>query len=316
MRRSSVITIVLLVLVIIGLVIALVATNLSKNTDETDAQNTETLANEENSQNIQQEEGTAISLDSEVVHKAYKILRTDEDFYNVKGDSKTVSDFTNEQIQNIAYEFSGKDKLEEYKGNMIDGKLSKANMDESIKEVFGNVTYNPSDIGNIEFNDQDQAYYIKVGYGGSAGYTPYSISAIVKAEEFNDRYEITEKYLYLVPTLVYDEDGQNVGARYKVMNGNSYLDDSLGEYKEIGNLDIASVRNIPTVEELVNDVQEKEMYNGTEEESSKATQTLQRTTNIAKKLISKYYDDAAEYTHTFMKNDDGSIYWLKTEIIK
>ena len=315
MRRSSVITIVILVLVIIGLIVALAVTNLSNN-EMANSQNTQTSLNGENAQSINQEAGTAISLDSEIVHKAYKILRADEELYNVKGDSKTVKDFTNEQIQYIAYLVSAIDKMEMYKGNMVDRILSKKSMDESVKEVFGNVTYNPTNVNNLEYNSEEQVYYRKVGYGGSVGYNPYSISAIVKAEEFSDRYEITEKYLYLVPTLVYNENGQSVGARYKVMNGNSYLDDILGEYKEVGDLNIESVKNIPTVEELVNNVQEKEMYNGTEEESSKASQTLQRNINVSKKLISKYYDDAAEYKHTFMKNEDGTYYWLKTEIVK
>ena len=315
MRRSSVITIVILVLVIIGLIVALAVTNLSNN-EMANSQNTQTSLNGENAQSINQEAGTAISLDSEIVHKAYKILRADEELYNVKGDSKTVKDFTNEQIQYIAYLVSAIDKMEMYKGNMVDRILSKKSMDESVKEVFGNVTYNPTNVNNLEYNSEEQVYYRKVGYGGSVGYNPYSISAIVKAEEFSDRYEITEKYLYLVPTLVYNENGQSVGARYKVMNGNSYLDDILGEYKEVGDLNIESVKNIPTVEELVSDVQEKEMYNGTEEESSKASQTLQRNINVSKKLISKYYDDAAEYKHTFMKNEDGTYYWLKTEIVK
>ena len=315
MRRSSVITIVILVLVIIGLIVALAVTNLSNN-EMANSQNTQTSLNGENAQSINQEAGTAISLDSEIVHKAYKILRADEELYNVKGDSKTVKDFTNEQIQYIAYLVSAIDKMEMYKGNMVDRILSKTSMDESVKEVFGNVTYNPTNVNNLEYNSEEQVYYRKVGYGGSVGYNPYSISAIVKAEEFSDRYEITEKYLYLVPTLVYNENGQSVGARYKVMNGNSYLDDILGEYKEVGDLNIESVKNIPTVEELVSDVQEKEMYNGTEEESSKASQTLQRNINVSKKLISKYYDDAAEYKHTFMKNEDGTYYWLKTEIVK
>ena len=35
-----------------------------------------------------------------------------------------------------------------------------------------------------------------------------------------------------------------------------------------------------------------------------------------KKFISKYYDEATEYKHTFMKNEDGTYYWLKTEIVK
>ena len=315
MRRSSVITIVILVLVIIGLIVALAVTNLSNN-EMANSQNTQTSLNGENAQSINQEAGTAISLDSEIVHKAYKILRADEELYNVKGDSKTVKDFTNEQIQYIAYLVSAIDKMEMYKGNMVDRILSKKSMDESVKEVFGNVTYNPTNVNNLEYNSEEQVYYRKVGYGGSVGYNPYSISAIVKAEEFSDRYEITEKYLYLVPTLVYNENGQSVGARYKVMNGNSYLDDILGEYKEVGDLNIESVKNIPTVEELVSDAQEKEMYNGTEEESSKALQTLQRNINVSKKLISKYYDDAAEYKHTFMKNEDGTYYWLKTEIVK
>ena len=315
MRRSSVITIVILVLVIIGLIVALAVTNLSNN-EMANSQNTQTSLNGENAQSINQEAGTAISLDSEIVHKAYKILRADEELYNVKGATKTIKDFTNEQIQYIAYLVSAIDKMEMYKGNMVDRILSKTSMDESVKEVFGNVTYNPTNVNNLEYNSEEQVYYRKVGYGGSVGYNPYSISAIVKAEEFSDRYEITEKYLYLVPTLVYNENGQSVGARYKVMNGNSYLDDILGEYKEVGDLNIESVKNIPTVEELVSDVQEKEMYNGTEEESSKASQTLQRNINVSKKLISKYYDDAAEYKHTFMKNEDGSFYWLETEIVK
>ena len=315
MRRSSVITTVLLVLVIIGLIVALAVTNLSNN-EMANSQNTQTSLNGENAQSINQEAGTAISLDSEIVHKAYKILRADEELYNVKGATKTIKDFTNEQIQYIAYLVSAIDKMEMYKGNMVDRILSKTSMDESVKEVFGNVTYNPTNVNNLEYNSEEQVYYRKVGYGGSVGYNPYSISAIVKAEEFSDRYEITEKYLYLVPTLVYNENGQSVGARYKVMNGNSYLDDILGEYKEVGDLNIESVKNIPTVEELVSDVQEKEMYNGTEEESSKASQTLQRNINVSKKLISKYYDDAAEYKHTFMKNEDGSFYWLETEIVK
>ena len=265
---SLVITIVILVLVIIGLIVALAVTNLSNN-EMANSQNTQTSLNGENAQSINQEAGTAISLDSEIVHKAYKILRADEELYNVKGDSKTVKDFTNEQIQYIAYLVSAIDKMEMYKGNMLDRILSKTSMDESVKEVFGNVTYNPTNVNNLEYNSEEQVYYRKVGYGGSVGYNPYSISAIVKAEEFSDRYEITEKYLYLVPTLVYNENGQSVGARYKVMNGNSYLDDILGEYKEVGDLNIESVKNIATVEELVSDVQEKEMYNGTEEESSK-----------------------------------------------
>ena len=237
MRRSSVITIVILVLVIIGLIVALAVTNLSNN-EMANSQNTQTSLNGENAQSINQEAGTAISLDSEIVHKAYKILRADEELYNVKGDSKTVKDFTNEQIQYIAYLVSAIDKMEMYKGNMVDRIVSKKSMDESVKEVFGNVTYNPTNVNNLEYNSEEQVYYRKVGYGGSVGYNPYSISAIVKAEEFSDRYEITEKYLYLVPTLVYNENGQSVGARYKVMNGNSYLDDILGEYKEVGDLNI------------------------------------------------------------------------------
>ena len=35
-----------------------------------------------------------------------------------------------------------------------------------------------------------------------------------------------------------------------------------------------------------------------------------------KKIISLYYDDATEYKHTFVKNEDGSFYWQKTEIVK
>ena len=186
MRRSSVITIVILVLVIIGLIVALAVTNLSNN-EMANSQNTQTSLNGENAQSINQEAGTAISLDSEIVHKAYKILRADEELYNVKGDSKTVKDFTNEQIQYIAYLVSAIDKMEMYKGNGVDRILSKDGMDESVREVFGDVTYNPTNVNNLEYNSEEQVYYRKVGYGGNVGYNPYSISAIVKAEEFSDR---------------------------------------------------------------------------------------------------------------------------------
>ena len=67
MRRSSVITIILLVLVIIGLIVALIVTNLSSNNEIDNSQNTQTSLNGENAQSINQEAGTAISLDSESV---------------------------------------------------------------------------------------------------------------------------------------------------------------------------------------------------------------------------------------------------------
>ena len=157
MRRSSVITTVLLVLVIIGLIVALAVTNLSNN-EMANSQNTQTSLNGENAQSINQEAGTAISLDSEIVQKAYKIIRADEELYNVKGASKTIKDFTNEQIQYIAYLVSAIDKMEMYKENMVDRILSKTSMDESVKEVFGNVTYNPTNVNNLEYNSEEQVY--------------------------------------------------------------------------------------------------------------------------------------------------------------
>ena len=34
------------------------------------------------------------------------------------------------------------------------------------------------------------------------------------------------------------------------------------------------------------------------------------------KLLTKFYDQASEYKHTFIKNEDGTFYWYKSEIVK
>ena len=51
-------------------------------------------------------------------------------------------------------------------------------------------------------------------------------------------------------------------------------------------------------------------------DSVEVTQDMYSDYDYNKKIISKYYDEATEYEHTFMKNDDGTYYWLKTEIVK
>ena len=67
MRRSSVITIVILVLVIIGLVIALVVTNLPKDSSsEVIQENDEALNNEETTQNVEDEKHTSLDLNSNI----------------------------------------------------------------------------------------------------------------------------------------------------------------------------------------------------------------------------------------------------------
>ena len=132
--------------------------------------------------------------------------------------------------------------------------------------------------------------------------TSYDIKGIVKAEEYSDRYEITEKYLYI------ESHDTGNGANYEIRAWHSGLSKSLGRFSE-NSLEVGN----PQLNELLADVTVKAIYTGTPTSDSQYEKNIIENN---KKILSKYFDDATEYKHTFMKNEDGSYYWVKSEIIK
>ena len=121
MRRSSVITIVLLILVIIGLVVALVATNLPQEESEnTVLENNESVEYEQQQEENVEETPTSISLNSEIVQNMYNMIngRTGDIFHCLKKGKLTVEDLPNEYIQTIAYFYDASKYVERF--DMID----------------------------------------------------------------------------------------------------------------------------------------------------------------------------------------------------
>ena len=293
MRRSSVITIVLLVLVIIGLIVALVITNLpqKESVDENNViENNESLEDEKQQEEIVEETPTSVSLDSQIVKDMYDIVngRTGDIFHCLKKGKLTVEDLSDEYIQTIAYFNSAEDNVEKFDtvdNQMRYGKLEKRYMDEAVKKIFGDVEYEPTyvlyqsgDAKMLIYEPSENVYYMYGGFGG--GSNKFTHHAITKVEEYSDKYVVTEKMLTDDYTNGYHHVYSYYGQGYVFT---SDLLDSITD-SDIDSIDVS-----------------QDMYSQNEK---------------SKKLISKYYDDATEYQHTFVKNADGTYYWLKTEIVK
>lgn len=314
MRRSSIITTLLLVLVIIGLVVALVVTNLPPKQEVTDPNN-EQVVGEENvgEEKEEPETPTNVALDSEVVKQAYKTLSVTEDAYYLKG----VTEVTRENLQPYkiilaAYIICDKDKIQErtyenngstYTGRVLDAE----EIDRCVRLLYGDIEYQHCNFGNgiskiAAYNEEDNMYYFANGGGG--GYFSYSVRGIVNAEEYSDRYEITEKYLY-----VESHDTGN-GSNYEIRTWHSGLSQTLGYFRRDDSLEVSP----QTLNELLADVTVKAIYTG--DVTAVQYQSEKDTIENHKKILSKYYDQATEYKHTFMKNEDGTFYWYKSEIIK
>lgn len=301
MRRTSVITIILLVLVIVGLSIALVATNLpeqGKNTQtgETEVQN----VNKNEEEEKVNETPTEVSLDSEVVKDMYHMINDgNSDFFHYFKTGKiTKDDLSNEEKQIIAYYYYAMNNTEELTDAEIaigrESKIKASVMDEAIKKVFGDVSYNhtygyvqstkkSSNLHHLfEYDESNGVYYVYGGFGGGSDTLVYT--AITQVEEYSDRYEVTEKLLVAVTTssdmTLYPFYGRNV--RFSDV------------IETVQDSDISSMSN------------SKNVYCYAQSGNS----------DYAEKLISTYYDDATEYKHTFMKNEDGTYYWAKSEIVK
>lgn len=284
MKKGSIITIVLLVLIIVALSVALVITNLpekSNNADNPIENQGESILDEP-----QPESPTFITLDSNMAKNMYKILNAEtclEPFHSFKTGEITIDDLSNEEIQTIAYNFYI------LNNNDVDGKVSKSFIDENVKIIFGEgVEYKPTYIyiqneNNklLEYLAEDDSYHANSGFGN--GRRPIVYSAITQVSEYSDRYEVTEKMLYV--TVGQDENGRETNVIHSWFP-------VIGDQK-IAELDDIQVQNLKADRELCT----------VEDETSK-------------KLISNFYDKATEYKHTFKKNENGTYSWLKSEIIK
>ncbi len=299
MRRSSVITIIFLVLIIVGLVISLVVTNLPKNNSdmEVNKPNDTAVPNEIGANVDKKEEPNFIALDNKIVKDIYEILNksNNKDFFHyfTKGEI-TINDFDNEDIQTMAflYDIANKseEKLEESeKYKMRNGKFSKETMDNAVKKMFGDVKYEPTygyfqsaiksrESALFEYDKEKNVYYVNSGFGG--GSDIIARTAISKVEEYSDRYEVTEK-MVVTEGLPYD-GGYSIYPFYGT---------TIAYSKWIGRLSKSESENLTNSHNL---------YSANEYDA---------------KLLSKYFDSATEYKHTFNKNPDGTYYWVKTEII-
>lgn len=289
MRRSSIITIILLILVIISLIVALVITNLPKTGENNDT----TIENNENLEENQEEQEepetpTSVALDSEIVEEMYMLINgaTGDIFHWLKKGELTVDDLSNEYIQTIAFFYDAAKNIEEIEPDdqMRTGKLEVKYMDEAIKKVFGDVEYEPTYVlyqaggGKIlKYDSSEDIYYVYGGFGG--GTNQFIHTGITNVEEYSDKYIVTEKMLIDSYEYGYHNISSYYGQGYRFTSSLGHISDS-------------------------------------EVDSIIITQDMYSYNDKNKKILSKYYDDATEYRHTFVKNEDGSFYWQKTEIVK
>ncbi len=303
-NRVSIITILLLVLVIIGLSVALVVTNINYKKLINEKQ-CEITSNEENNDDTQasvDETPTYVSLDNEIVKDMYQILNSGPSvdlFHYFKKGVLTIEDFTDEDIQTIAFYRvkANQEELDDSEKVGIRGrKLQTKYMDEAVKKIFGDIEYEHTyalyqdiEIDGIfpklaEYDKSSDVYYINTGFGG--GSDTYAETAITKVEEYSDKYIVTEKLILTV-------NDSGFFTLYPFYGRNIRFDNIIERipHSDIDNL--TNTKNVYSYNDITNS-----------------------TNDLATKLISKYYDYCTEYKHTFMKNEDGSYYWVKSEIVK
>ena len=292
MRRSSLITIILLVLIIIGLSVALVLTNLPQKESEVLQTTTQANENVENKTDKKIETPTSLSLSNEkaveIQNMINKLSHRNLLFENRKGkiDSSEIDDARKITMAYVCY----------YIGSKGDTHfISKGEIDEGMKKLFGNSDYNPEAINN----GGNYLYYVaekdgfNIIFNGGGPQTSVR-SGIYKIDEYSDRYEVYTKNLVEVPEYS-TFNIANDALRFEVRADNSMFSKYLGQYYST----IPDGYSFENFEEFTKDVQLKDFVEGSND-----------------KLLSKFYDEASEYKVTFMKNDDGSFYWLKTEVIK
>lgn len=292
MRRSSIITIVLLVLVIIGLTVALVMTNLPKEKVENDP-GVEIVDNQEdNISEIPKE----VALDSDVAVRIDDIISIwfpKDCFHMIRGKSISKEDFSDADKLAIAYRYKYGHTRAEY--------ISKSEMNQLVKDIFGSDDYVPQEfflgIGSYEYNESEEKFVPTIGWGGG-GPASHPARGIYKIDEYNDRYEVYEKYLYIENTTTNFSEKETI---WNVRDCNLFGGKVLASYVLGDDTNYNSIQNETQGVVAKNFTKSKNGVNGYEDEM---------------KILTKFYDQASEYKHTFMKNEDGSYYWLKSEIIK
>lgn len=302
-KRCSVIIIIILILIIIALVVALVVTNLkSKPVTE---QQSEVTSNEENSGNDKEsvnETPTYLALDSKEAVSMAKIVNPHywerSLFYCSPLDVVTKDTLSNEEKLNVAFWYLANDNVQMIPDS-YDGSVDKKYVDEGYKNVFGTTEYESVEFkaagSEISYDSATQTFKVKrSGMGGIP--RSQSITGIYKIEEYSDRYEAYAKYIMI------DIDADNDAVRENVK-----LWDSLEAPTVLTYISGKDERiPLPILQEVVAGVQTKPFVKVSENSLS----------DDQMKLLSKFYDEASEYRHTFMKNADGTYYWVKSEKIK
>ncbi len=309
MRRSSVITIIFLVLIIIGLSVSLIFTNLPQK--DTERENDSTIGsdvvNVEDNSNNQEEKPELVSLDGEIANKITRIVRNrDRDmwFYKLKFGKVELDDLTNEQKLVVAFFNYIEPKLGITEGYFT---ITKADMDAAMLDTFGikeytSESFSPA-LAQCKYNSENETYDGFTGLGGGGPGGIRYINGIYKIEEYSDRYEAYAKSLVMNNEFL---DDRNLCSNIYPWDA-SMIDSKLGEFMVDGYNN--GKYNIMSQEDFIKDVELKKFakmpitkYGG----NSEFTETL----------LSKYFEEASEYKHTFMKNEDGGFYWVKSEIIK
>ena len=294
MRRSSLITIILLVLIIIGLSVALVITNLPK---------TEISRTDDVVENVK-------DTSKEKVEKVSELSLTDEKVTEMQAriDNQRYTDyyFLTSRGEKDANELSDSDKIgmayryymnveNNYGGQVVE----KSKIDQYMKLLFGDTDYIPCDARNhwsgLRYNSDNNNFE---AIGGGGGPTRFAIYGIFKVDEYSDRYEAYVKYLVVNPYELYDHSG----FMFDIYPNSSRFTGSIGQYSSSGDGITPMNGREDTLSKLVEGVEAKNF--------------AENLKNEYKLVLSKFYDEASEYKVTFMKNDDGSFYWLKTEVIK
>lgn len=315
MRRSSLITIILLVLIIIGLSVALVLTNLPQKTQEEMAGET-TKVNDVNktSKDNKAEIPTSVSLEDEKVEKMANMLTPTYftfDCFTKEIGPYTQKDMSNTEKMTIAYYIEVEKKVQYSEDNGGYHYFYKADLDKGIKSVFGDENYTPENF-NVMFreyqydsNNQMFISYSKGGGGGPSNIRP--ITGIYKVEEYSDRYEAYSKYMVTYaedPSFTDYATGEYLGKTWRVLGSTSIQGKTLGTYKDFQTGDD---RYGKYIDDYVSGVTKKSIV---------FPEAGYSTFQHGDELMYKHFDEVSEYKTTFMKADDGTFYWLQTERIK
>lgn len=314
MKKSGVITIILLVLVVVALSIALVVTNMHK---DTKVENTDTEDVTDVNNTKKDEVAKQLDNDGEVAQRAYDIVDGLGSIYGLNNGVGTYKDLTNNEILLTAYEFMDNSLIEdtgfiEKRDNTVYGRFKASDLAASVKAVFGDIEYKNEDFSGriapvLLYVPEEDTYYRLSGVGGGGAFS-YVVHGINKVEEYEDRYEVTEKMLFVKSN---DLDG---GTRYEIKTWSSEYSPTIayfGSAYSYHEKDGTYYNSLDDVIEGVNDTNSIRVLM-----TKGSGEALAKQIDNAQKLLTKYAENATELKHTFMKSEDGSFYWVKTEIVK